>query len=80
MILGKDVAGFIIHYEHDCNLNGGDEYVSLDVNTWILVGSACHLSIWIVTFLWLFIRFCCYTAGINWVGSDLFTKCGPICI
>eukprot|EP01084_Bolivina_argentea_P184762 318667_1 len=47
LYFGKDIAAIIIYSNGDCNdvINGKSKYVSFDVNKWLLVGSATHLSV-----------------------------------
>eukprot|EP01084_Bolivina_argentea_P184763 318669_1 len=47
LYFGKDIAAIIMYSNGDCNnsIYGESKYVSFNVNTWLLIGSVTHFSV-----------------------------------
>ena len=53
LAIPKDIASLVIISANDCNIDGGNSYVSFDVNSWLKYGSICHLSVWVAVTVWM---------------------------
>lgn len=48
MTFGKDVAALLVNNHRECDIMNGSDYVSFNVNEWVLIGSISDISWWIV--------------------------------
>ena len=80
IMFGKEIASLVVLSYHDCNITGGNDRVSFDVNQWILVGAVCNISIYTAALCFFGCRYQGEKVENQTTDSDIFVLSGPICM